>query len=694
MDIRKVHVVFKTHLDIGFTDFSANVTAHYLNRFIPGALRIAGEANKPGQPRRFVWTVGSFIVDLALRTLGAEDASALDAAVRRGDITYHALPFTTHSELCSGELFRAGLGITGRLDARFGRRTIAAKMSDVPGHTVGILAPLAEQGIEFLHIGINGCACMPEVPPLFMWENEQGQQVMVNYARSYGGLTVLDGYDEALYFLHNDDNAGPPSLERLQEAFAEIQARFPWAEVFASTLDAFAIGLRPLRGRLPVIRGEIGDTWIHGIGTDPKKTAMLREMDRLSRKWDQEGFWDWHTAPLPDGRLPRAAFLEGLLLVCEHTWGLDAKKFLTDFVNWNRADFDKARAKNVILDSYAAGTAYDDTYRYAKSEFERVTPENLRWEQRSYSLFEKSHQEQRDYVAQAIGLLPQPMRDQAESKLRHMDEWVWPEAASTVVPARSARLGAWQAMLKGDEITLLTPSGHALAFGLPLYQEVGTAAYERLGDYYLNGVRENLTWAIADNMKLGLERSDAPREDFLHWPAISCSALQDGVWHLEGRFNPNPQRLAGCPEGFRMRFSPCPEGVMVSLLLYGKPANRKPEAMFLPVYMQDAKGLRVRKIGQWVDPSACVRRGNQRVHGMDAFEWTDGKGRQVRVDSLQAPLLVIGEPKLLDFECAAAFDRIYITLFNNLWGTNFKMWYEEDIFCQFLIGENDAVGSL
>ncbi len=690
MDIRRVHVVFKTHLDIGFTDFAANVTAHYLDSFIPSALRAARDMNLPGQPKRFVWTAGSYILDLALRIYKDASAKELDGAIRRGDITYHALPFTTHSELCSGELFRAGLGIAGRLDAGFGRKTIAAKMSDVPGHTVGIVGPLAERGIEFLHLGINAVACMPDVPALFMWDNGQGQRVMVNYARSYGGLTEVEGHDEALHFLHSDDNAGPPSTRRLREAFEDIQARFPRAEVAASTLDAFAASLRPLRGWLPVVRGEIGDTWIHGIGTDPKKTAMLRELDRLSREWDRDGVWDRYPSPLPDGRPLRDAFLEGLLLVCEHTWGLDTKKFLTDFTNWSRADFDRARAADRIPDAYGAGTSYDSAFRFAKREFRRLRPKDLRWEERGYSLFEKSHQEQRDYVAQAVRMLPQPLRDEAEGRLKSLEGQALRPAGGTGKKKEAVRLGAWQGTLQEGEVLLRTPAGHPLTIGLPLYQEVGLSAYERLEQRYLTDVRKNRDWALADNMKPGAEHSDAPWEDVLHRPVVAYSEERDGDWYLEGRFGPEPQRLAGCPAGFRMRFSPCPEGVTASLLLYGKPANRKPEALFLPIASQGAKGLRVRKAGQWVDPSACVRRGNQRVHGMDAFEWTGGEGYRVRVTSLHAPLLVIGEPKLLDFEGVERFDRVYVNLYNNLWGTNFKMWYEEDIFCRFLLVETAA----
>ena len=693
MDIRKVHLVFKTHLDIGFTDFSGNVLDHYVYNFIPAAMKAAQEYNEPGKPKRFVWTAGSFIVGLALRTLPGEAAAQLDDAIRRGDITYHGLPFTMHSELCGLELFNAGLGITKRLDERFNRKTIAAKLSDVPGHTIGIVKPLAESGIEYLHIGINGVACLPQVPRLFLWENPQEQRIIVNYVRSYGGVTALENHDEALYFLHTSDNMGPPSRERLLEVFGELQSQFPDAEIVASTLDAFALSLRRIKDQLPVVRGEIGDTWIHGIGSDPKKTAMLREMNRLSGKWDREGAWDRYQAPGADGRTARAAFLEGLLMVCEHTWGLDMKKYLADFVNWSRADFDRARKENTLSDTYGMGTPYEHVFLAAKKEFEEQKPKNLEWFQRTYALFEQSHQEKRENILSAVSFLPPKLKKQAEDALARLENLAPPAILHDVPRAERCEVSGYKGALVGNGITLTTPRGRLLRIRLPVYQEVGLSTYQYLEQHCLYNVNKNRDWAAADNSKPGIEYSDAPHDDVLHTPHILGSACDHGAWQLEGRFDEAPKITAGCPEGFLMRLSPCSGGIMLTLLLYNKPANRKPEALFLPVMMEDAHALHIKKIGQWIDPRQCVPRGNQRVHGVESFEWLNRDGNILRVSPLHTPLISLGQPKLLEFEGVAAYDRVYMNLHNNLWGTNFKMWYDEDIVCQFLIEELDAQGN-
>ena len=60
--VKKVFVIHKTHLDIGFTDSAKEVLARYVDAFIPGAIETARVCNRDGK-RNFVWTVGSFRIE-------------------------------------------------------------------------------------------------------------------------------------------------------------------------------------------------------------------------------------------------------------------------------------------------------------------------------------------------------------------------------------------------------------------------------------------------------------------------------------------------------------------------------------------------------------------------------------------------------------------------------------------------------
>ena len=44
-------------------------------------------------------------------------------------------------------------------------------MTDVTGHTRGIIAPLAEHGVKLLDIGPNAACTAPDVPPVFLWKD-------------------------------------------------------------------------------------------------------------------------------------------------------------------------------------------------------------------------------------------------------------------------------------------------------------------------------------------------------------------------------------------------------------------------------------------------------------------------------------------------------------------------------------------
>ena len=100
-----------------------------MREYLPAAVRVARASEHT--EHRFVWTTGSWLIAEALK----EDDGTLESAIRDGLITWHALPFTSHTEYMNCALMEYALDISAELDRRFGKKTIAAKMPDVPGHT-------------------------------------------------------------------------------------------------------------------------------------------------------------------------------------------------------------------------------------------------------------------------------------------------------------------------------------------------------------------------------------------------------------------------------------------------------------------------------------------------------------------------------------------------------------------------------
>jgi len=673
-----VHLVAKTHLDVGFTAPAAEVVAGYVDRFIPAALALGAELRARGGAERFVWTTGSWLVHTFLERADPAGRAAAEAAIEAGDLAWHALPFTTHTELCDPGLVEAGLAIAARLDHRFGRRTVAAKLTDVPGHTRGLVPLLAGAGVELLHVGVNPVATVPEVPACFRWQAPDGSEVTVVYQPGgYGDLTEVPGCPDRLAFAHTGDNLGPPSIDEVVASFAALRARVPGAEVRASTLDAFAAALRPAVAGLPVVTAEIGDTWIHGAGSDPQKVAAFRELLRLRRSWAAAGM----VAP-DDSRL--RVFHENLLLVAEHTWGLDEKTHLPDRERWGRADLPGLRA-----------------------------------EPRTRA-YEASWAEQRAYVEAAVEAIDsEGLRRSARSTLAALRSPVPAYAAGELVPpGEPVVLGCWEvgvdpvtgavAHLR-DRVTgrVLADTSHPL--GLLAHQAFSGADYARYRAAYVRARPEDEWWAVEDNTKPGIDTSGAvsawwePEVGTVHvgrrWSARDggpAAGGQDpvatgpGARRVEAlvvraRLPEEAVTRSGAPAEVALVLTDAtpdegPSTLGVELRWEGKPANRLPEATWLgwrPAGV-DPEAMVLDKLGQDVSPLDVVPGGGRHLHAVgEGVRWPSVEGT-VALRTLDAPLVAPGQPRLLDPD-AGPLDLaagVWVGLHDNVWGTNFPMWSE------------------
>ncbi len=316
--IKEVYLIFKTHLDIGFTNNASVVIKRYLEEFIPNAIKVGNELKNTDTP--FIWTVGSWLVNEALKH---DTDGKVEKAIRDGIISWHGLPFTGYTEMMNETLFEYGLSIADKLNARFGKKTIASKMTDVPGHTIGMVKHLAAHGIEFLHLGVNPATPIPPVPRLFKWFDGENT-LTVMYQGDYGKTEEFD--DFAITFGFTGDNCGPQNPDIIINQYKELREKYPDAVIKAATLDDIALKLREIKD-IPVFTKEIGDTWIHGLGTDPKKVSIYRS---LLRHIEENGIGD-------------ADLSDNLLLVPEHTWGADRKCRFKNEEGYTVAEFEKLR---------------------------------------------------------------------------------------------------------------------------------------------------------------------------------------------------------------------------------------------------------------------------------------------------------------------------------------------------------------
>ncbi|MDR0844677.1 MAG: DUF5054 domain-containing protein, partial [Tannerella sp.] len=84
-EVEKVHVIFKTHLDIGYTDFASKVEQRYIDEFIPKALALNDELKAEGSTDKYIWTTGSWLIDTYLKQASPDAVKKFETALEQGD---------------------------------------------------------------------------------------------------------------------------------------------------------------------------------------------------------------------------------------------------------------------------------------------------------------------------------------------------------------------------------------------------------------------------------------------------------------------------------------------------------------------------------------------------------------------------------------------------------------------------------
>ncbi len=665
--MKKVIVVSKTHLDLGFTDYAKNIKQKYIDSFIPDAIDLANKVNTENK-KYFVWTTGSWIIKEALKDPNQKDK--LTKALEKGNIVPHALPFTIHTELLDADSLDYGLSMVDELDKIRGRKTVAAKMTDVPGHTKGLVSLLAKHGIKLLHIGVNGASALVDVPPCFLWKNGD-DEVVVIYSGAYGGAFKSDLVDEVLYFDHTLDNHGAPSPEKVLEKINKISEEYPGYEVTAGTMDDFADIIWEVREKLPVFDGEMGDTWIHGGATDPYKSASLRTFIALKNKWLDEGSLSRDSEEYKN-------FVDAILCIGEHTCGMDTKIYFSDYGHYLKKDFVKARKKDRV------------TYRYIL----RDLPQSIypltglvdgRRKKGYYSVVEKSWAEQREYIKTGLSALNEEHRKTAEKELNRL---------IPNIPAQFSANGAGK--IQSGEWTLeINEKGGigSLKYGnhdvirkndMPAvtYRSFGSEDYDYWLNHYSRDLKETYKWAIGDFARPMLKIVDGK------YPTGRFSYSADKISGGDNKITVNlscDKKLCeelGAPRLIQITYTLNEVGLNISVAWYGKDANRLTEAIYFHL-LPSTEQIKMKKLDCIVDPNETVYNGNRNISAVQSVEFGD-----YEILNCHSPLLSYGKGKILEFDNKVediSKDGLSYILYNNVWGTNFPLWYEDNARFDFQI---------
>lgn len=331
--IENVIIVYKTHFDIGYSETVGQVLHDYRTSMADRVIEAIDKNSSQPRDKQFVWTLSGWPMKQILwEGQSSERKARIEQSVRNGNLAIHAFPFTMHAETSDIEDLVRGLNISASLARKYGQPlSISAKMSDVPGQSWFIPTLFTHAGIRFYHMGGPVVNIELGLPQLFWWEGPDGSRLLTLYNNGYGSDPLPPEnwpFKTWIYINMTGDNQGPPDPATVARDLDFYKTRGINARV--GRMDDFAeMIMKEDPGKLPVIRSDIGDVWIHGTMSMPEATKLalnirpsIAGLDELSTL---ETVWGIYR---PDIKNIISEAYEQSLLYSEHTWGLANQHYL------------------------------------------------------------------------------------------------------------------------------------------------------------------------------------------------------------------------------------------------------------------------------------------------------------------------------------------------------------------------------
>ncbi len=690
--VKKVHVVSMTHLDVGFTNFAANVCSLYFNEHLPNAARLAQQLRDRGGPERFIFTTHAWILleffdNIAQCTNERPNSTTVELvenAIRQGDITWHAYAFTMFIPMLDKNIFNFSLSISSILDQRFNQtRKTSASHKDDMGHPISTIPTLAQNGITSMHIGTNHMCHGADLPSAFIWKHEEtNEELLVMYYNNpsaatpcssenceYGGDVVLPGFDQAMIYHFTLDNTGPPnSTNDVIRVWSEIKPHYPNAEIVASTLETYSqILLELYKDDLPVVTDEIGSIWNYGLAADPYKQSAYRQISRslINQEYTPALF----------------NYLFRFLKSPEHNWGLSTWQYLTH-------------------ENYANN--------YHNNEFTLVRNDS------DFQLLDQGWKEGRSYLYPLSSSDPKLIQ-LVNDALKQIQPMLPDLSQFTKIPLPIHRT---------QDYYLLKTTSFSVGFNYSSGAIVYLQDYRGRNFSNINnplGAIQYKTYSIDDLNHFNLQFNPTcppPCRDFAK-PGLTNTSSQTVRPNVISMWKDNinktflvqltfPNEIIedyGGSETIWVNYtfpSDSSTTVFIELQWFNKTETRLPESLWielnpiLPVRSTTCNQWKIDVLGYDIDPTKIVDYGARRIHavGQNGIRFYDHTTERpvFSLHSYDAPIVSIGSPDyLLNFDntipnCQKNQNGLFINLHNNLWNTGFPIYYGQDAKFRFKLG--------
>jgi alpha-mannosidase len=325
---KEIIIVFKTHFDIGYTDYAEAVAQKYSTSMIQGALDIQEQTKLLPKENQFVWTLPGWPMMQILNKCTPELKPRIEAAIKKGYFAVHALPYTMETESGDVENLARSFIFSSTISRNLGLPLpVDAKMTDVPSHSWFIPTLLTSAGVKILHLGCNPASQSPKVPLLFWWEGPDASRLMTMYWGGDYGTSLIPPeewkYKTWLAIIHTTDNHGAPTTEEVAEVLKNAHRLAPNAKIRIGRISDFYYSMIKENADIPVVRGDMPDSWIHGFMSMPREEkssrALSNDMFSLESLNTLLNIWN-NKRDTRTSTISKAS--ENLLLFYEHTFGM------------------------------------------------------------------------------------------------------------------------------------------------------------------------------------------------------------------------------------------------------------------------------------------------------------------------------------------------------------------------------------
>lgn len=701
--LKKIILVFKTHFDFGFTNLSEKVLEQYTGSMLRDVIN-ACVNTADLDAMRFVFTLPAWPLQ-AMIDSGVEKET-LNRLIENGQVVWHALPFTPHTDFASIEDTISSFQYARRLSAHFNKPLAAsAKMTDVPGHGWYVPTVFSGAGIKFLHIGCNEYPKAPKVPRLFFWESPDGARLLtMYYPDGYGDSTLFpEDWDFPVWMamMHTHDNDGPQSPDDIRQIVEEAKKKHPGVEIVSGTLDDFYHELAQCDlSALPVVKADLADTWIHGVGTYPREVQLVRDARHTVTATQKT------LALLGSGNAAQieqdiARAYDNLAMFDEHTWGLDVKTWMNHERVYEKSAF--AAAKQTEEYRYMERSweeqknRANEAHRFGNAAFGAVqgggsagvlnpngsafsgwaaveggaadiSPANCR------TIYGKPHVYVTGAPPLAITSLSEVTSPLPATKLAYSKT---PEFSLVENHRYSMRFNEETGVVlevfdKKQNATLLKATGDAGVFSY---------RYDVYGDADVQNYLDELCsidsdWGVKDNGRLNYP----PTKRATFTPQFTGFRLQED--QVVFTYSGTGTEAYGDAKHIELSVTlpPCGDEIFVELKLEDKQETPYVESgsFVLPLGCQTPE-YRLNKNGVVLNPKTdIVENANHALYCLEAFAapYCSQTGKGVCVVSKDTPLMAIGETAILRFrgQYEEHKPQLFFNLFNNMWGTNFPQW--------------------